>query len=104
MAPEVARRGELSPRSDVWSYGTMLIEFFYGCTLEDIAATFVSALPVIGAKIEYQRLCTLLLEDMLRTPEHAYTLLTASCFAPGPHNRPTFETIVTQLEQIIGSC
>ncbi|KXZ47114.1 hypothetical protein GPECTOR_38g351 [Gonium pectorale] len=41
-------------------------------------------------------------EDMLATPEHAYTLLAASCFAPEPHQRPTFEAIVTQLEEILG--
>ncbi|KXZ47104.1 hypothetical protein GPECTOR_38g341 [Gonium pectorale] len=103
LAPEVASHGRLSARSDAWSYGTMLIELFYGCTFDDIAATFMAMLEGSGpAKMEYRKLCTLLLQDMLRTPEHAYTLLTASCFAPEPHNRPTFEHIVSQLEQIMG--
>ncbi|KXZ47103.1 hypothetical protein GPECTOR_38g340 [Gonium pectorale] len=103
LAPEVASHGRLSARSDAWSYGTMLIELFYGCTFDDIAATFMTMLEGSGpAKMEYRKLCTLLLQDMLTTPEHAYTLLTASCFAPEPHNRPTFEHIVSQLEQIMG--
>ncbi|KXZ47123.1 hypothetical protein GPECTOR_38g361 [Gonium pectorale] len=103
MAPEVARRGELSQRSDVWSFGTMLIEFFFGCTLEGIAAAFMSTLPDVASKMEYQQLCNLLLEDMLSTSECVYALLAASCFAPNPHNRPTFKTIVSRLEAILGS-
>ncbi|KXZ47106.1 hypothetical protein GPECTOR_38g343 [Gonium pectorale] len=104
LAPEVASHGRLSARSDAWSYGTMLIELFYGCTFDDIADTFMAMLVGSGpAKMEYRKLCTLLLQDMLRTREHSYTLLTASCFAPEPHNRPTFEDIVTQLKQIMGA-
>ncbi|KXZ47120.1 hypothetical protein GPECTOR_38g358 [Gonium pectorale] len=101
-APEVVAHGRVSLRSDVWSYGTMLIEFFYGCTLEDIVATFSRTLPDVGPEIVCQQLRALLLQDMSASPEREYTSLTASCFAPTPHNRPTFETIVSQLELIMG--
>ncbi|KXZ47116.1 hypothetical protein GPECTOR_38g354 [Gonium pectorale] len=108
-APEVAAYGRLSTRSDAWSYGTMLIEFFYGCTFEDIAALYANFLEgsfdangTLDTRGQYRRLCTLLLQDMFTTPEHAYTLLTASCLAPEPHDRPTFGTIVRRLEGILG--
>ncbi|KXZ47110.1 hypothetical protein GPECTOR_38g347 [Gonium pectorale] len=108
-APEVAAYGRLSPRSDVWSYGTMLIEFFYGCTFEDIAALYAIFLEArfdadgtLDTRGQYRRLCTLLLQDMSTTHEHAYTHLTASCFALEPHDRPTFGAIVTRLEMILG--
>ncbi|KXZ47112.1 hypothetical protein GPECTOR_38g349 [Gonium pectorale] len=107
-APEVAAYGRLSQRSDAWSYGTMLIELFYGCTFEDIAALYANFLEArfdadgtLDTRGQYRRLCTLLLQDMFTTPEHAYTMLTASCFAPEPHDRPTFGTIVTRLEEIL---
>ncbi|KXZ50656.1 hypothetical protein GPECTOR_15g340 [Gonium pectorale] len=40
MAPEVATQGQLSPRADVWSFGLMLVELYYGCTLEDIRSLY----------------------------------------------------------------
>ncbi|KXZ47093.1 hypothetical protein GPECTOR_38g330 [Gonium pectorale] len=63
VAPEVALHGRLSQGSDVWSYGIMLIEFFYGCTFEEIAATLAAMLAGSGpAKMEYRTLCTLMLQ------------------------------------------
>ncbi|KXZ46655.1 hypothetical protein GPECTOR_41g619 [Gonium pectorale] len=108
LTAKVAAYGRLSPRSDVWSYGTMLIEFFYGCTFDDIAALYANVLEArfnadgtVDTRGQYRRLCTLLLQDMFTTREHAYALLTASCFALEPHDRPTFGAIVTRLETIL---
>ncbi|KXZ42763.1 hypothetical protein GPECTOR_119g394 [Gonium pectorale] len=77
-APEVAVHGQLSPHSDVWSYGTMLIEFFYGCTFESIASTYAN---MMGAQAQpdtgggrlnlhdkYRELRTMLLEVLLAVP------------------------------------
>ncbi|PNH01158.1 Proline-rich receptor-like protein kinase PERK7 [Tetrabaena socialis] len=33
-APELVAAGLLSPKADLWSFGLMLLELFYGCTLE----------------------------------------------------------------------
>ncbi|KXZ47124.1 hypothetical protein GPECTOR_38g362 [Gonium pectorale] len=108
MAPEVVTHCRLSPRSDVWSYGTMLIEFYYGCTFEDIAAVYRG---ILGAQLdpcgaldhqgEYRQLCTFLIEDMLTSPEQDYCRLTAACFSTDPRDRPDFATIVSRLEGIL---
>ncbi|KXZ47092.1 hypothetical protein GPECTOR_38g329 [Gonium pectorale] len=76
FAPEVALHGRLSQGSDVWSYGTMLIEFFYGCTFEEIAATFATLLAGSGpTKMEYRALCTLLLQASVRCVKSTYELI-----------------------------
>ncbi|PNH10405.1 putative serine/threonine-protein kinase [Tetrabaena socialis] len=35
-APEVISAGHLSTKADVWSFGVMLLELFYGCTMQTI--------------------------------------------------------------------
>ncbi|KXZ46410.1 hypothetical protein GPECTOR_44g84 [Gonium pectorale] len=109
MAPEVIAHGRLSTRSDVWSYGTMLIEFFYGCTIEGIAAVYAGMMgarfdmcAALDLRGEHRHLCALLLEDMLTSPEQEYCQLTATCFAIDPRKRPDFATIVSRLENILG--
>ncbi|PNH11708.1 Serine/threonine-protein kinase ULK2 [Tetrabaena socialis] len=41
--PEVIARGHLSPKADVWSFGLMLLELFYGCTLETMRSLHATA-------------------------------------------------------------
>ncbi|KXZ50662.1 hypothetical protein GPECTOR_15g346 [Gonium pectorale] len=97
----VVTKGQLSPRSDVWSFGMMLVEFYYGCTLEDIAKVYSTMLAVSDQHNTYRWLCTFLLEDVLMTPDHAYGKLVAACLSEDPRTRPTFAEIVRLLKHQI---
>ncbi|KXZ43489.1 hypothetical protein GPECTOR_89g509 [Gonium pectorale] len=107
MAPEVAANGRVSPASDVFSFGVLLLELVMGmCTgaLLEAAATA----PLVAAE--------------LRNPAHAHPLLAvlrvllppgsphcppelsrlaASCVAPVPGQRPTMEQIAETLVRVL---
>ncbi|KXZ50669.1 hypothetical protein GPECTOR_15g353 [Gonium pectorale] len=99
-APEVFMGGRQSPRADVWSFGIMLIELFYGCALEDIAAVYASLLGPEGGDSSVARLCLELIEDMLESPHRTYAELVAACLSVEAHDRPGFDVIVRKLEEL----
>ncbi|KXZ50666.1 hypothetical protein GPECTOR_15g350 [Gonium pectorale] len=97
-APETFIGGRQSPRGDVWSFGLMLIELFYGCALEEVAAVYRSLLGRDEGHGSVARLCQYLVEDMLESPHRTYAELVAACLSVEPHGRPDFEAIVRTLE------
>ncbi|KXZ43492.1 hypothetical protein GPECTOR_89g512 [Gonium pectorale] len=108
MAPEVVANGRVSPASDVFSFGVLLLELVMGmCTgaLLEAAATA----PLVAAE--------------LRNPAHAHPLLAvlrvllppgsphcppelsrlaASCVAPVPGQRPTMEQRLPKIDPAAG--
>ncbi|GLC75582.1 hypothetical protein PLESTF_001659900 [Pleodorina starrii] len=105
-APEVESEGRLSPRADVWCFGLMLIELYFGCSIGDVLETGAA---VLGRAARY--------EDWLQRPGHAflkaifsavladppYTDLVERCLSQQPSDRPDFEEIVTRLQAMGGA-
>ncbi|GFR40600.1 hypothetical protein Agub_g1180 [Astrephomene gubernaculifera] len=104
MAPEVSTGGELSPRADVWSFGLLLLELYYGCSM---SAVLASELPAAGHGGEgvptREPLLQLprLLKDMLTPAHRPYGELAAACLTLDPRSRPAFNDIVEQLRQLL---
>ncbi|GFR53171.1 hypothetical protein Agub_g15894 [Astrephomene gubernaculifera] len=121
MAPEVATDGQVSPRADVWSFGLLLLELYYGCMLLDLSTVQMAAAATAAAgggageavlqsdghassscscpKQEQQPLHQVLIKDMLTSGHQSYAELVAACLAVDPHSRLGFGDIVRQLEQ-----
>ncbi|KXZ50681.1 hypothetical protein GPECTOR_15g365 [Gonium pectorale] len=99
-APEILSTGELSPRSDVWSFGLMLLELFYGCALSEMRL-FQSLLCKQGLPPS-SPLHAWLLRDMLASPDRPYTELAAACLDVNPRARPDFIEIADRLQQWVG--
>ncbi|GFR40598.1 hypothetical protein Agub_g1178 [Astrephomene gubernaculifera] len=104
MAPEVSTGGQLSPRADVWSFGLLLLELYYGCSM---SAVLASELPAAGHGGEgvptREPLLQLphLLKDMLTSAHRPYGELAAACLTLDPRSRPSFNDIVEQLRQLL---
>ncbi|KXZ52333.1 hypothetical protein GPECTOR_10g965 [Gonium pectorale] len=94
QAPEVLSAGRQSPQSDVWSFGLVLLELFYGCSLPDmwpLAEVSGLAAPALH---------TALLQGALQCPDflcRSFARLAGSCLATDPRDRPDFETLAAQL-------
>ncbi|KXZ50682.1 hypothetical protein GPECTOR_15g366 [Gonium pectorale] len=99
LTAKVLSRGELSPRADVWSFGLMLLELFYGCTLSDMRA--VQAVMFSAAQIGAVPLYTWLLRDILESGHRPYAELAASCLSREPRERPDFATICKHLQVLM---
>ncbi|KAG2490227.1 hypothetical protein HYH03_011352 [Edaphochlamys debaryana] len=91
MAPELLLHGRMSKAADVYAYGITLWELF-------TAGTAFAGVPraLLGHQIT---------QDHKRpafppfTPE-AYVRLASDCWAPNPEERPTFEAVLSRLEEI----
>ncbi|PNH02056.1 putative LRR receptor-like serine/threonine-protein kinase [Tetrabaena socialis] len=106
-APEVVARGHLSPKADVWAFGLLLLELFYGCTMETIRSLhdtvqrdlrhgegLPSGLPQARSMEEA------VVEEMFKSPDLVYARMTAACLNIDPHCRPTFEELVSSIQGI----
>ncbi|GFR45141.1 hypothetical protein Agub_g6522 [Astrephomene gubernaculifera] len=112
LAPEVATGGQLSPRADVWSFGLMMLELYYGCTLADISTlrpvaggTEVSEIEQGGAGRNGLEAAPgfypTLLKDLLTSANPSYAELAASCLDEDYHSRPGFKEIVIKLQRLL---
>ncbi|KXZ50684.1 hypothetical protein GPECTOR_15g368 [Gonium pectorale] len=95
----VIARGELSPRADVWSFGLMLLEFFYGCTLSDMRA--VQAMVCSVREPGTVSLQDWLLKDMRESAHLQYADLAAACLSAEPRQRPDFGEICSRLQAVL---
>ncbi|GLC75804.1 hypothetical protein PLESTF_001689300 [Pleodorina starrii] len=109
-APEVSSAGQLSPRADVWSFGLMLIEVYFGCSLKevlDICADVVGPAAAGGCEAagSQQPPDTLLLKGnralLGAISDRRYAELAGRCLTLQPRARPSFDEISGALEDIL---
>ncbi|PNH09439.1 Tyrosine-protein kinase transforming protein Src [Tetrabaena socialis] len=99
-APEVLVMGRQSPQADVWSFGLLLLELFYGCALPTMKALHdrLMAESEQGAAGSQRRpLEEMLMQELFNSPNHLFAALAASCLHIDPHARPPFEELAAQL-------
>ncbi|XP_058062989.1 tyrosine-protein kinase hopscotch [Anopheles bellator] len=96
-APETLETQKYSFQSDVWSYGVTLYEMFtYG-------GNPYSNVDIQTAEQLYQLLQKE--KKILQLPEvfsYVYDKLMEPCFKRNPHERPSFQDLMTQLDEMIG--
>ncbi|KAF5275199.1 hypothetical protein FQR65_LT04231 [Abscondita terminalis] len=102
-APESLRDGRFSSRSDVWSYGVTMCEIFvYGdepkLQIETTEAPSIgqeqqNLLKAIesGARLPCPRLC----------PQSVYARIIYPCWQGNPHERPTFQQLLVEIEDLL---
>lgn len=94
MAPEVIKKSMYSKSSDVWSYGVVLWELLTGETPYKGIDPFTVAYGVGVNKL------TLPIPSTCPQP---FRELMEACWSEDPHVRPSFENILTALDDIIHS-
>ncbi|GIL74803.1 hypothetical protein Vretifemale_4705 [Volvox reticuliferus] len=94
VAPEVAAAGHLSPHADIWSFGVVLIELYYGCSMPQILGTYNSAVSSSTISLE----CGVLKDLIMRISDHDYATIVARCLALEPRERPNFGELVAALQ------
>ncbi|PNH03849.1 putative serine/threonine-protein kinase, partial [Tetrabaena socialis] len=110
-APEVLLEGQQSPYADVWSFGLMLIELFYGCTLSymrglhdaltaDALRGGRRAAGVVGA-VAVPQLEDVLAKEIFNSPFLSYGGLIVSCLRIDPRSRPSFEELARRLLEML---
>ncbi|PNH11939.1 putative receptor-like protein kinase [Tetrabaena socialis] len=106
-APELVAAGRLSPKADLWSFGLMLLELFYGCTLETMRsvhgtmAVGMQPAELVAGGAQWRRpLHEVLLEEMRGSPHHLFAELAAACLRNDPRLRPSFEEVAALLQPL----
>ncbi|KXZ50680.1 hypothetical protein GPECTOR_15g364 [Gonium pectorale] len=99
LTAKVMASGEMSTRSDVWSFGLLLIELYYGVPLGDIRALQVMAGALSSG--DPAPLHSYLLQDMMESPHRQYAELAAACLVVDPRERPTFADIAARLQELV---
>ncbi|KAG5890005.1 hypothetical protein JTB14_032628 [Gonioctena quinquepunctata] len=94
MAPEVIKNSTFSKASDVWSYGVLLWELLTGETPYKGIDTLAVAYGVAVNKL------TLPIPSTCPQP---WRELMEKCWESDPHNRPSFELILDDLDHIAHS-
>ncbi|GLC77421.1 hypothetical protein PLESTF_001934000 [Pleodorina starrii] len=101
LAPEVAMAGELSPRADVWSFGLMLIELYFGCSLKEIHAACAAVHGSPDPLGRPQKPMWAYYKNVLAAiTEPPFVELVSSCLAQEPRDRPTFTEIASALQDM----
>ncbi|GFR46232.1 hypothetical protein Agub_g7777 [Astrephomene gubernaculifera] len=108
MAPEVMLGGHLSPRADVWSFGLLLLELYYGCTVADmlVISTSGEAAEAPGqsnALDELRPFLPFLFQDMVTAGHVPFAELVTACLASDPRVRPGFGDIVVKMEWLLNA-
>ncbi|PNH09437.1 Serine/threonine-protein kinase ULK1 [Tetrabaena socialis] len=103
-APEVLLEGRQSPQADTWSFGLILVELFYGCTLPTMCdlhgvqlSTQQTKAAAAAGDAQRRSLQEILMEEMSNSPYRSYAALTSSCLRMDSHSRPTFEQLAARL-------
>ncbi|XP_066252787.1 mitogen-activated protein kinase kinase kinase 11-like isoform X3 [Euwallacea similis] len=94
MAPEVIRDSTFSKASDIWSYGVLLWELLTG----EVPYKGIDTLAVA-----YGVACNKLTLPIPTTCPQPWKELMQKCWEPDPHNRPSFEQILVDLDVIVHS-
>ena len=94
LAPETARRGERSPRSDVWAYGVLVWELLTSADLPYADQSDADVLRLVcGPPPASLHLDT---PDSAAGHQVAWTLV-CQCTADAPQERPTFTQIIATI-------
>ncbi|PNH02312.1 Serine/threonine-protein kinase pelle [Tetrabaena socialis] len=103
-APEVISAGHLSAKADVWSFGLMLLELFYGCTMQTMRSlhdTVQCGLhqgrPLAAGLPQARSIEETVIEEMFKSPYLSYARMAAACLRADPRSRPTFEELASGL-------
>ncbi|GIL74374.1 hypothetical protein Vretimale_2090 [Volvox reticuliferus] len=97
VAPEVTNAGRQSTRADVWSFGVMLIELFFGCSLHQVLDIYSAARGSLTS--HQQGLQNIVLKDLTACiPDPDYAALVERCLTLEPRERPDFGELVATLQ------
>ncbi|GFR46219.1 hypothetical protein Agub_g7762 [Astrephomene gubernaculifera] len=99
-APEVAVGGRASPHADVWSFGMLLLELYYGCVLADMAPSAGGGLEK-GLAQQLPSFPLTLFQDIVASTHVPYAKLLTACLAFDPQCRPAFQEVAVQLEEML---
>ncbi|PNH04828.1 Serine/threonine-protein kinase unc-51 [Tetrabaena socialis] len=105
-APEVIAEGHQSAKADAWSFGLVLFELFYGCTMATIHSVHgrmqyglrQGGGPASGLLPQARSMEETVMEEMFKSPYLSYAHMTAACLRIDPRGRPTFEELVSILQ------
>ncbi|PNH07503.1 Proline-rich receptor-like protein kinase PERK2 [Tetrabaena socialis] len=109
-APEVISAGHLSAKADVWAFGLMLLELFYGCTMASIRSlhdTVQRGLrqggPLAVGLPQAQSIEVTVLEAMFKSPHLSYARMAAACLKRDPRSRPTFDELASFIQGMLSN-
>ncbi|GLC35392.1 hypothetical protein PLESTM_000315000 [Pleodorina starrii] len=113
LAPEVGLSGQVSPRADVWSFGLILVELYFGCSLSAVLSTCWAT--TLRAPQQQQQgnppdhaghphyhpddRAACLRETLAAITDLPYSELVGKCVSLEPRQRPGFDEIAAVLEQ-----
>jgi serine/threonine protein kinase len=89
LAPEAAHYNRFSTKSDVWAFGIVLMEII---TRGRVPYPGMSNTEVLEKTSKGYRM-----PKPIDCPEHVYNIM-LECWQSQPEKRPTFETLMWQLE------
>ncbi|KAI6203818.1 Mitogen-activated protein kinase kinase kinase [Aphelenchoides besseyi] len=95
MSPELLRNRPCNEKLDVWSYGVVLWELL---TQEIPFKNISSAAVIFGVGSGSLRL------HCPKTAPATYATLLKNCFAPNSRNRPSFNSILKHLSNLVSEC
>ncbi|PNH10412.1 hypothetical protein TSOC_002872 [Tetrabaena socialis] len=105
---QVISAGHLSAKADVWSFGLMLLELFYGCTMQTIRSlhdTVQCGLrqggPLAAGLPQARSIEETVIEEMFKSPYLSYARMAAACLRADPRSRPTFDELAAFLQVIL---
>jgi hypothetical protein len=104
MAPELLTQGLMTRASDCYSYGVILLELYYGSTIQQLltgrsstAGSGVGGAGGAGAGAGTSEVGARAL--LAGLPEGAFTQLVGSCMRQEAEERPTFAEVARRIEE-----